>query len=338
MSDDRFDDALARTLTDTASTDEPCPDAAGLAAFSEHGLSTSEHASVETHVAHCLRCQAHLAALARSLDVEPISTTEHRRGLWWLDWRWVTPVAATAIIVLSVWVVDPGSIRTGSLISEDTRAPAEEVMERSVGLASPPPVELEDARGQAAPGVGLPRSTSAAPASPPPEARREAVVVQRSSAPRRADVAPERDTVAPPLLEETVDAMRARRAAALVDVAAPSDRLIVSPATGAAWRLVTGGVERSTDGGTTWTVHPLPTRSVILAGSAPSDRVCWLVGENGAILRTTDAGESWVSIPPPGPATYTDVEAQDMDTATVVSEDGTRLTTTDGGATWTSVN
>ena len=342
MNHDRFDDALARTLTDTASTAEPCPDPAALAAFTEQELSSSEHATVEAHVASCLRCQAHLAALARATDVEATTSTTPRTWSWWLDWRWVTPVAATAVVVLSVWVIDPAQLRPDLTTAEREVELRDESMERSL----PPslPLRAEPAVVPAPPVVPAP---SAAPSSPAESAnaapaaatsaRQDVTIPPAQAARQRAELSPELDAVAP-ALEEALGAVAPERRAALADVGEPEDLLIVSAATGTMWRVVATRVDRSTDGGATWTPQQLPTASVLLGGSSPTERVCWIVGVDGTIVRTGDAGETWTPVAPPRPGTYIAVDARNVDSATVTRDDGAQFTTVDGGATWTTVN
>jgi outer membrane biosynthesis protein TonB len=107
------------------------------------------------------------------------------------------------------------------------------------------------------------------------------------------------------------------------------------------WRFGRAGrIERSSDGGTTWTPQSSPVESDLLAGSAPSETVCWLVGRNGTIIRTTD-GVNWQPVPSPPeaeqngqPPDWTLVEAHDALSAVIRTENGRRFSTSDGGKTW----
>jgi len=101
------------------------------------------------------------------------------------------------------------------------------------------------------------------------------------------------------------------------------------------WRIGNAGfIERSEDGGLTW--HgTLPKQNAhYTAGSAPSAKVCWLVGKDGIILLTQDA-TSWQTIPPPVRTNFAAVAAGDAWTATVTTADGRKFTTTDQGESWT---
>jgi hypothetical protein len=105
---------------------------------------------------------------------------------------------------------------------------------------------------------------------------------------------------------------------------------------------VSGFIERSIDGGRTWTRQSSPTlySSDFLAGSAPSERVCWLVGNRGAIIRSTD-GTTWVRVPSPKqaeqngqPPDWTFVDARDARSAVIGTKDGRRFSTSDAGKSW----
>jgi outer membrane biosynthesis protein TonB len=128
--------------------------------------------------------------------------------------------------------------------------------------------------------------------------------------------------------------IRAKASAPAGSIAAKTDPQFI-------WRFGRAGrIERSSDGGNTWTLQTSPVQSDLLAGSAPSETVCWLVGRNGAIIRTID-GVNWqpVASPPQAdengqPPDWTLVEARDALSAAIRTENGRRFSTTDGGKTW----
>jgi photosystem II stability/assembly factor-like uncharacterized protein len=53
-----------------------------------------------------------------------------------------------------------------------------------------------------------------------------------------------------------------------------------------------GLVSRTTDGGTTWLLTPIPTTAQLRCASAYKNSI-WVVGENGTIIRSSDGGLSW---------------------------------------------
>ena len=332
MSDDRpnpadrtrFEEALARGLEDQPPRSSgPCPDAEILAAFSEDSLPTPDRRELESHLATCVSCQAHLAGLIRTEESEgPIT----RPGAsWWLDWRWLTPLATTAVVLLAVWAVDPTSVRDSGMEKEeaapvalDTDASGD-LLESTVAIRQERTIDDEaivPMREQA--------STAEADAAKVADTAR---VLEEAEAPaplveRRLDNLTR--------LSSTASRLRARasdQSAALVTIA--SDQTAV-------WRATPeGGVEHSTDGGTTWTRQLASTGGTLTAGSAPSGSVCWLVGRDATILRTVDGGASWTSIEAPLQSDVVGVSATDEQTVMVEFSSGQAFASTDGGSTWT---
>jgi len=121
---------------------------------------------------------------------------------------------------------------------------------------------------------------------------------------------------------------------------------IRSPDPAYRWRILPpSGIQRSTDGGTTWAVvDPLPaapragnpTPAVLTAGSSPSRDICWVVGRAGAVLLSTN-GATWQRRAFPESVDLTGVRASSATNAIVMTADGRQFVTTDGGATWSLV-
>ena len=110
--------------------------------------------------------------------------------------------------------------------------------------------------------------------------------------------------------------------------------VIQTPDAGVQYRIPGAGVvERSSDGGATWQGQSVKSNAEILAGAAPSENVCWLVGRRGVILLTTD-GQKWKKILPPAAVDLVGVTAADAASATVTAADGREFSTKDGGRTW----
>ncbi len=113
-----------------------------------------------------------------------------------------------------------------------------------------------------------------------------------------------------------------------------ADARIASPTPSILWRLgASGRIERSTDEGQSWTLQA-DIGVELLAGSAPSELVCWVVGRGGMVMRTTD-GERWNQAATPTDQDLVSIDAQDAMNATTRAADGSRFATTDGGRTWT---
>ncbi len=109
-----------------------------------------------------------------------------------------------------------------------------------------------------------------------------------------------------------------------------------SPPPVVAWNVGADGlIQRLGPGG--WESLPSGTSVDLLAGSAPSAQVCWVVGKNGTVLRTIDGGNRWQPITPPAPVDLVKIETSGPDSATVTTADGRQFSTTDGGRNWTKL-
>ena len=122
-------------------------------------------------------------------------------------------------------------------------------------------------------------------------------------------------------------ALRAEEAVALPDVASPDGESV--------WVFASGGrLWRSTDRRATWQPQTSGVTADLLAGSAPSATVCWLVGRDATVLVTTDRTR-WSRVVFPEHVDLVTVTATDARSATVTTRDGRRFVTGDAGATWT---
>ena len=100
-------------------------------------------------------------------------------------------------------------------------------------------------------------------------------------------------------------------------------------------RTVSGRIDRSTDGGQSWTNEHAGLSDPILVTLCPTATACWLGADNGAVLVRTADGQ-WVRrvVPPPAAAVRR-IVALDNQHATVELSDGRRYMTANGGITWT---
>jgi len=113
-----------------------------------------------------------------------------------------------------------------------------------------------------------------------------------------------------------------------------SEKVIDTPAPTVKWRIAASGfVERSEDGGATWKGQEVDATATLLAGSAPDEKTCWVVGRGGLVLVTKD-GRIWKKIPPPASADIVTVSAEDASSATVTTADGRRFSTHNSGKKW----
>jgi len=343
---DRAIEQLIRRQADAAApASAECVDADTLAAWADGAL-RERLAAVEAHAADCARCQALLAAMVRT------SPAEEPKIVWWRAatlFRWGTPLAAAAALILWISIGRQGQAPAPApqMASRVEPPPAGAQPTEAVRPAAPPasqPVQEKPApreersaprRRQESGRLTIPAPEQPAPAVVggvstselrPDAAARTAAAEPMAKAGRGAP-APSPPPAAAPVATPALDAITRRFAGVPLEVSSP-DRSV-------RWRT-TGGpsVERSSDGGTTWTAQPLESPVVFTAGVSTAADVCWLVGPAGAVFLSTD-GRTFRRLPFPETANLVAVRATDARTATVTTADGRRLGTSDGGQTWT---
>jgi hypothetical protein len=305
--DDQLDRLLrraARTGIDRGPRGE-CLDPETLAAWIDGTLSPVQRSAAEAHAADCERCLALLAAMAQTAPPPSVA-----RAPRWSLLRWAVPLA-TAAVAITVWTV----LQQPPLIQSPER---DEPAPSAATVSQPVEQEKKEAPPAAPPTVssGLPPA--------PPGARAEKPSVERRAAEAQAPAAPLADARG-----DARDLATAQRFAA----AAPL--IVSSPDPNILWRSSNRRIERSIDAGRTWSDQRPEADADILAGAAPNENVCWMVGRTGLILLTTD-GTTWRRITfPDAAATLVRVTATDGFDATVSTSDGRTYRTTDGGRTWT---
>jgi Photosynthesis system II assembly factor YCF48 len=339
-----------RATRNPGNSTDACLDADTLAAWADGALDAGALAAAEAHAADCARCQAMLAAMARTTPLAPAQAV----APWWKPaFRWLVPLTAAAAAVL-VWTIVP---------PRDGQVTVHQVSERA-DATPPPPVATPSSREPAAVAVVPPTSAVSPTPRREPQAlaeakeadlsRRSADLSRRSAEGAKAEGAKaENDKKSPAadaraLADASARTERARTSAENVAAAraAPAqpmaktfsfgapETIIVSSNPASRWRILQGGqVQRSADGGATWQPQNTGVTETLSGGSSPLPSVCWLVGPKGIVLRTTD-GHSWTRVRFPEVVPLASIRATDADNAVVTTEDGRQFATEDGGRTW----
>jgi hypothetical protein len=200
--------------------------------------------------------------------------------------------------------------------------------------AAPPPAKTADAGQRAVSGTAGGAAAGVAAPAPAParvQAKKEAAAADSTAQSAEANAANDKTdsrAVAGRLTEENINSVTqsvtVTAAASTVEASQVATLFRVTP---------DGAVERSTDSGTTWRLERLKTHAPIVALSAPSGNICWVVGRGGTMLLTKN-GKSWKKISPPERIDLVGVTAQDAESAVVTAVDGRKFTTGDGGKTW----
>jgi hypothetical protein len=320
----------------TAETRAACLDAETLAAWIDGTLSRNEVASAEAHAATCARCQAMVAAMAKTAP--PVV---HAQPSWR---RFLVPVLvpATALLALAIWVARPDENPTRGESTID------------MARADESDRELRDRANTEASKESTSALESAAPLPPARDQRQKAEAFQMreiprppapAAAPQEAQVetpgaiAPPPPPAAPPPTAAGANAARMRERKEVASYSAPATQSgtaaldVIAPEPTPGWRLNNDRIERSTDGGGSWSVVYSEADAGLVALSSPSPDVCWAVGRAGVVLLTTD-GRTWKRLQVPKTNDLASVLASDASNAVVFSADGTMWVTKNGGETW----
>jgi hypothetical protein len=131
---------------------------------------------------------------------------------------------------------------------------------------------------------------------------------------------------APPVAAETVTSRFKQDESTPIVIPTPDSNIL--------WRVAGAHeIQLSRDVGATWQAQLTETSVRLVTGSAPSSKICWVVGRQGTILRTVD-GEKWEMVKSPTELDITSVSAQDADVATITASDGKMYATQNGGVKW----
>jgi hypothetical protein len=338
--EDRFAALLAERLRERAREPrQQCPEVALIAAYCERSLPRDERDAVERHLAGCAPCRAELSAIARATrEMEAAGAAEPRLRRWWSS----TPVGlAVASSIAVVVAIGLGRDYYHQEASEPARPPMMRmaansppaVADQAARLAAKrvePANELKTRKRAKAPVTSSGAATGrmlgeAAPAAPP------ASVLQAPSRSEKIAGAPAGPSAQ---VMSGAAAGGATGSASVPTFAKPWRHNTVTSADGSVrWEFGTGGIiERLLPGGMK-TTHVPGVTVELLAGSAPSSSVCWIVGRAGTVLRTVD-GLHWEKINSPTSADLVSVSAPSADAAVVADRDAHRYATLDGGQSW----
>jgi len=95
-----------------------------------------------------------------------------------------------------------------------------------------------------------------------------------------------------------------------------------------------GTIQRTIDGGATWTLQDASTRKLLYDVAAIDDNHAWVVGAVGTILRTVDGGRNWDEQSSGVNEALRAVHFVDPQRGWAVGAKGTIISTANGGARW----
>ncbi len=295
-----------------AKASDVCLDAGTIASWADGTLTGKELAAAELHASTCSRCVAILAATERSAPPAPGVSTQP----WILvsPMRWLVPLTAAATAV-AIWIAVPDRPVTAPTAG-GTDSPQMTISKAEKSPELPPAAEPQPAETYApAPRAGGAPQREEFKLRVEDESRRERAEADPEQFAKRQDEpapppAAESALAAPPAAPAAPPAQARDSAADLQTTARTANRALAASESMSAsnalsqWRIVTGAsVERSTDGGKTWTrTTPLPeatpgSSAVTTATVRAVDASRAVVStSDGRVFYTTDAGKSWTRV------------------------------------------
>lgn len=238
----------------------------------------------------------------------------------------------------SVAAVKPGEAPAGDAARTEKKAQAEL---KSVPAAAPASRSAATAPAPPAPGAQAQAGGAASADVSAPNATTQSVIVTEQA----PAVSTPNSTPGTPMSEgKSANVPMAARNYKALDVMQANGSSIVlinAPSGKNVWRAGSNGsIEISSDARQTWHAQKSPVQDDWLAGSAVSDKICWLAGRHGAIALTTN-GKRWNRIISPAQPNaagklpdWTSISASSARAATITASDQRRFTTQDGGKTW----
>ena len=298
MSDDTFEQLLARSARRQTPPPGSCPDASELAAYLDARLDPAERRQVERHVAACARCALHVATISRLEE----AAGEHADGpapAWWRQWRWAVPLA-TIVLVVAVWIGVPRDIdepgpreAPATVVEERDHVTADGTETRAdAGRDEPPQEDRADAAGGAAGDTrhGTPPAGQTAPSRAKEETRAGAAAdKQIAPAPQRfkSDRELERAGAAPADARQE-GRLRTSRDQSPATLAAEKAQQPPPPAGATAAAPAADEAASRPSAGQA----PPAQQAAALVVWSPAPAVRWRVQE-GRIERTIDDGGTW---------------------------------------------
>jgi len=296
-------DWLGNTLRSSpAASLDACPDAETLAAWTDGALKAQAATAVEAHASSCNRCMAVLAAMERTAPAVRLRHAWTPARLF----RWLVPATAAATAI-AIWVLVPNrpvTLPVAAPAEESQAGGARSDADTSAQRVVPPGTQEAEPQAE----LEL-RLRDQFREGPPNEA-------MKSPAPPAALSAPPEQPPGPAASAGVASDSRAGAAAAqqfaLRESVATSES--VSPSNPLnQWRVVSStAIERSTDGGKTWTktvalpgmVPDRPAGQAIVNVRAVDDLRALATTADGTAFYTTDGGQSWARVQENSPAPF----------------------------------
>jgi len=322
----------------------PCLDAETIAAWADEALAGEELVAAEAHASDCSRCQAMLAAIARTTASAAVHNAREdgapafqasgpAKTRWRSGWRigWLVPLTAAAA-ALVLWIVVP---------RDEARRSVEQAPARARADAPSSPKARESQRPESpALGGGKPASILAAGKAQAPadqgrgQTRNKAEDATRAEAARPLEkgVGLDADRAASDTARRETDAVTSPGQAPLerrpTDALAERRAQAFAPGPPAAVTPVIGGANAVTPARETATMAA--SRASPLEILSPDRSSRWRPGAGGAVEYSSDGGATWQPLATGVSADLTAGASPSASVCWLVGRAGTVVLSTDG--------
>jgi hypothetical protein len=320
----------------------PCLDAETSAALADGTLPARERSAAEAHVADCPRCQAMIAALARTLP--PVAPR-----VWWRRpaFVWLAPLTAVAAALL-VWINIPPREVASLDVQTAPRTAQGATGSDALPPAGAPAAAAQSQRPEATPSFDAAKAIP--PAAAPPAFRDRAAEQERDrlaaragavasrqaplvagragandATPQIAEAGERREAVAP--LPATP--LPAAAAAPLSSADAVGTRAAVAERAPQVTETVTVGAANVAPQSM---LRRLATSEAIIVSPNPASR--WRVGTGGVVQHSADGGRTWQTQATGASVSLVGGASPAAAVCWLVGPAGTVIVTTDEGRSW----
>src|SRR5215471_8214903 len=277
-----------------ASPSSACVDAETLAAWADGGLSARDRGAIESHAADCSRCQAMLAAMAKTAPTAPARA-------WWRTpaLGWIVPLTAAASTVLWFGTTQirrtspqPEATATARQVSQEPQASLDRrsvAPQAAPATPAPAPSSAPKPTARAAAPKTIAPAAAAQPVPAQPAAPQTAAAGQASEP--VADRAERRDTAA--AREAAPAPVSPPPAVSAADASPEPPARQTSPAFAAGANAAPAPTAESAR---LRAAAPMMMKSLApqpLVIPAPGAMTRWRLLPGGSVERSTDGGATW---------------------------------------------